>query len=81
MKYAKPADTHLGDIISVPINGEFMEDEQICQKYEVVKALKCLTPVSEQIVATGEEPMPLLLEFTDEIGFLVGRNADPKRPK
>jgi len=81
MKYAKAEDCYLGDIISVPIDGEYMQDEQICQSYEVVKALKCRTPQSEQIVAKGEQPMPLLLEFTDQTGFLVGRNANPNRKK
>lgn len=66
MNYAKKEDLQLGDIVAVPIDGEFMHDEQICQEYEVVKALKCTTPVNEQIVGEKEQPMPILLELTDE---------------
>jgi len=81
MKYAKVKDLYIGDIVSVPINGEMMQEEQICQDYIVVKALKCMTPPQEQIIATGEKCMPMLLELTDETGFLLGRNADPRRVK
>ena len=70
MIYAKPDNTEVGQTVSVPINGKFMHDEQICQEYVVVKALKCLTPQSGQIVGTGEEPMPMLLEFTDETALI-----------
>jgi len=69
MKYANPKNAKVGDKVLVPINGEFMQDEQICQEYEVVLALKCKTPQEKQIVATCEPPMPMLLEFTDQVGY------------
>lgn len=72
-KYAKPEDCNLGDIVAVPIHGEFMHEEQICQNYEVVKALRCMTPKAKQVVADGESPMPDLLPFTDQTGFRVGK--------
>lgn len=70
MNYAKVNEADIGDKVLVPINGEFLQNEQICQEYEVVLALKCKTPASEQIVAEGEEPMPTLLEFTNETGVV-----------
>ena len=69
MDYVKPEDTELGDILLVPIHGEFMNREQICQKYKVVKALECLTPAKEQIVVNGEEPMPQLMPLIEGIAI------------
>ena len=69
MEYTKQKDAEIGDEVFVPINGEHMQEEQICQSYTVVKALKCNTSQLEQIVATGEQPMPILMELTDETGF------------
>ena len=71
MKYATKENTKLGDIVSVPINNEFMEKEQICQKYEVVLALKSIVNQEKQIVGTGQEPLPDLIELNDEVAFLV----------
>lgn len=70
MKQADPKTAKVGDIVHVPIHGEFMHDEQITQGYTVVLALKCNTPASQQIVGEGEEPMPILLEFNDETGYV-----------
>ncbi len=69
MKYATKENTKLGDIVSVPINNEFMEKEQICQKYEVVLALKSTVNQEKQIVGTGQKPLPDLIEFSDEVAF------------
>jgi hypothetical protein len=70
MSYANPKESKVGDYVDVPINGEFMQDEQITQRYTVVLALKCNTPPNEQIIADGQEPMPTLLEFTSETGYV-----------
>lgn len=69
MTYATKENTNIGDTVLVPIHGEFMQKEQICQEYEVVVTLKCKTKPENQIVATGEPPMPEYLEFNDEIAL------------
>ncbi len=65
MKYANIENTEIGDIVSVPINGEMFHDEQFCLDYEVVIALKCKLKREDQVVGVGQEPMLEYLPFVD----------------
>ena len=69
MKYATKQNTKIGDSVLVPLNGEFMHDEQICLEYEVVLALKCKIPKEKQIVGSGQKELPQLIEFNDEMAY------------
>lgn len=71
MKFVKKENLTVGDIVAIPIHGEFMQEEQICQKYEVVLAFKCLSKPEDQIIATTEEPMPMLIEAMDDMAYMV----------
>ena len=70
MKYANKHNVSVGDIVSIPIHAEFMSEQQICLNYEVVLALKCCCKEDEQIVATGEQPLPVLIELLPDLAIL-----------
>jgi hypothetical protein len=57
----------IGDKVLIPINGEFMHEEQICLEYEVVKAFRCKVQPEDQVVAEGQEPMPEWLPYDEEM--------------
>lgn len=67
MNYANKNNTKIGDIVRVPLNGEIesMHDEIFMLDYEVVLALRAKTKPEEQMVATGQEPLPEWLPFID----------------
>lgn len=66
--YATKENTEIGDTVLVPLQGEFMEDEQICEEYEVVLALKKKVHPSK-ILGTGQEQNPQYILFTDEVAL------------
>lgn len=69
MRQATKENTTIGETVIVPIQGEFMEKEQICLEYEVVIALKCKVKPENQIVGSDELPMPEYLEFNNEMAY------------
>lgn len=69
MKYATKQNTKVGDVVLIPIEGEWMHDEQIMVEHEVVMAFKCLVKPEDQIVGSGHKPLPLLAEFHDDIAY------------
>lgn len=71
MKYATRENTKVGDTVLIPLNGEWMEDEQIMVEHEVVLAFRCKISPDKQIVGKGQAPLPLLREFNDETAFLT----------
>lgn len=69
MIYATPENSNIGDTVLIPINGEFMHDEQFCIEYEVVLALKAKVKPEDQIVGDKQEPLPEYFLFQDEIAY------------
>ncbi len=69
MEYATNKNTEIGDIVSIPINGEHMYDEQMCMDYEIVKCFKLVTPTEDQIVGTDQEPLPEYILFNEEMAY------------
>lgn len=69
MTWASPENTKIGESVLVPIQGEFMSDEQICLEYEVVLALRCKVKPEDQIVGTGQPALPEYLPFNDQMAF------------
>lgn len=69
MKYANQDNTEVGDTVLVPLQGEFMHDEQICIEYEVVVALRAKTKPDKQVVGTNQEPLPEWMPFNDDIAY------------
>lgn len=69
MTWASPKNSKLGDKVLVPLQNEFMSDEQICLEYEVVLALRCNVKPEDQIVGSGQKPLPEFLPFTGQEGF------------
>tara|TARA_R100001086_G_scaffold170822_2_gene93340 strand:- start:1636 stop:1875 length:240 start_codon:yes stop_codon:yes gene_type:complete len=77
MTWATPANTSVGDSVLVPLQNEFMQKEQICIEYEVVRrdsykrklALRCKVKPEDQIVGTGQPPLPEYLPFTGQEGY------------
>ncbi len=68
MKFATRENTKVGDTVLIPINNEWMEDEQICLEYEVVLALKLKS--KDQIVGKDQEPLREFYEFRDDLAYL-----------
>lgn len=62
--YANRENTKEGDKVLIPLQGEFMHDEQICEEYEVVLCFKKKTHPS---TVTGEG-------MTDNPEYIVFRN-------
>ncbi len=63
MKYATKENSQIGDTVLVPLEGEWMEDEQICTEYEIVLALKR---------KGNNYSMSEYLPFNDEMAYLYG---------
>jgi hypothetical protein len=74
MRQATKENTAIGEIVWVPIQGEFMKKEQIYIEYEVVIALKCKLKPEQQIVGSNEKPMPEYLEFNNEMAYKININ-------
>jgi len=70
MTWATRKNTKEGDIVIVPLQNEWMRDEQICEEYEVVLALKKKTHPSK-IVGEGQEQNPEWMKFSDEMAYLL----------
>lgn len=58
MKDARGKEIKVGDVISIPLNGEEFHDEQICLKYDVILAFK---------PRDGGE----IIEAVNEMGYLL----------
>lgn len=69
MRYATPQNTNIGDTVNIPIEGEFMHDEQLCIEYEVVLALRAKIKPEDQIVGDGQPPLKEWYLFTNEIAY------------
>lgn len=69
MIYATKQNTKVGDTVLIPIEGQWMSDEQIMLEHEVILAFKCKVPADKQIVETGLKPLPELSEFHDDIAL------------
>jgi len=69
MEYATQENTQIGDTVLIPIQGEFMHDEQICIEYEVILALKAKVKPNKQVIGIGQEPLPEFIEFRDDMAY------------
>lgn len=69
MTYATRQNSKEGDVVLVPLNNEFWEDEPLCQTYEIVTVLKLKG--EQTVVPVGQEPLPEYLPFTDEMAYLI----------
>lgn len=63
MQYATPQNTEIGETVLIPLQNEFMHDEQICIEYEVILALKAKIKPNKQVVGAGQEPLPEIMPF------------------
>lgn len=69
MKYVTKQNAQVGDKVLVPLNNEWMHDEQLMYEHEVVLALKCNVPPDEQVVGVDQDPLPAIQELNDDIAI------------
>jgi len=69
--WATPENSKVGDKVLVPIDGEYLHQDQICTEYEVVLMLKCKVHPKDQVIGKAQDPLPEYLPFTGEEGFKI----------
>lgn len=68
MKYATRENAQEGDTVLIPLQGEFMHDEQIMEEYEVVLAFRKKTHPSP-VVGEGMTQNSEWLPFNEEMAY------------